>query len=37
MLNNKKKNLADGWDYRPDYIADRPEDILEIINIIKNV
>jgi HAD superfamily hydrolase (TIGR01549 family) len=37
LLNNKKKNLTEGWAYKPDYIADRPKDLLEIINIIKNV
>ncbi len=36
LLNHNKLNLAEGWEYKPDYISDRPEDILEIIDKIIN-
>lgn len=35
LLNNNKKNIIDEWAIKPDYIAERPEDILEIIDKIK--
>jgi len=36
LLNNKKQNSAEKWKYKPDYIADSPEDIPGIIEQIKN-
>lgn len=32
LLNHNNLNLTKGWDYKPDYIADHPRDILEIIH-----
>ncbi|MFA5805969.1 MAG: HAD family hydrolase [Melioribacteraceae bacterium] len=36
LMKYNKLNLAEGWEYKPDYISDRPEDILEIIDKIIN-
>ncbi len=36
LLKYNKLNLAEGWKYKPDYISDYPEDILEIIDKIIN-
>lgn len=36
LLKYNKLSLAEGWEYKPDYISDRPEDILEIIDKIIN-
>jgi len=36
LLNNKKNNLSKGWKHSPDFIADHPEDILDIIKHINN-
>ena len=37
LLKNNKKNFNGGWDYKPDYTADHPEDIPRIIEKIKEV
>ena len=31
LLNHNKHSLTQAWDYKPDYIADHPRDILDII------
>lgn len=36
LLNNKRNNLSEGWAQSPDFIADHPENILEIIKHIHN-
>lgn len=36
LLNNNKNNSLGGLEYSPDYVADRPEDILGIIKHINN-
>ena len=36
LLKYNKLNFAEGWGYKPDYISDRPENILEIIDKIIN-
>lgn len=36
LLKYNKLNLAEGWEYKPDFISDRPEDILAIIDKIIN-
>lgn len=36
LLNHNKSNLTDGWDHKPDYVADHPKDILEIIDKVVN-